>query len=187
MSDEERLEHLESTLENASPEPWYTMGDTETEVRLITADSIHLYTDQNVEQATFDAFFCQAARADVPWLIAEYRRLRAENANLKRLLDDANERAAQIEDWQVKCALLEVDRDKARGENAALAGERDRLREALQRLERCFQGDWPTIEIALRSNENAPHWLRGPVDDETRDAVVQARKCLGRMDTKEEV
>jgi len=45
----------------------------------------------------------------------EVERLRAENANLKRLLDDANERAAQIEDWQVKCALLEVDRDKAAG------------------------------------------------------------------------
>lgn len=59
----------------------------------------------------------------------EVERLRAENANLKRLLDDANERAAQIEDWQIKCALLEVDRDKARAENAALAGERDRLRE----------------------------------------------------------
>ena len=61
----------------------------------------------------------------------EVERLRAENANLKRLLDDANERAAQIEDWQVKCALLEVDRDKARGENAVLTAERDRLREAL--------------------------------------------------------
>lgn len=57
-------------------------------------------------------------------LRAEVERLRAENANLKRLLDDANERAAQIEDWQIKCALLEVDRDKARAENAALAGER---------------------------------------------------------------
>jgi len=80
-----------------------------------------------------------------------------------------------------------TEAERLRAENAALAGERDRLREALQRLERCFQGDWPTIEIALRSNENAPYWLRGPVDDETRDAVVQARKCLGRMDTKEEV
>jgi len=96
VSDEERLEHLESTLENASPEPWYTMGDTETEVRLITADSIHLYTDQNVEQATFDAFFCQAARADVPWLIAEYKRLRgevaaltAERDRLREALDNA--------------------------------------------------------------------------------------------------
>ena len=48
-------------------------------------------------------------------LLADVERLRAENANLKRLLDDANERAAQIEDWQVKCALLEVDRDKAAG------------------------------------------------------------------------
>ena len=52
-------------------------------------------------------------------MVGEYEplveRLRAENANLKRLLDDANERAAQIEDWQVKCALLEVDRDKAAG------------------------------------------------------------------------
>ncbi len=69
---------------------------------------------------------------DMRWLFTEVERLRAENANLKRLLDDANERAAQIEDWQIKCALLEVDRDKARAENAALAGERDRLREALE-------------------------------------------------------
>lgn len=47
-------------------------------------------------------------------VVAEIECLRAENANLKRLLDDANERAAQIEDWQIKCALLQVDRDKAR-------------------------------------------------------------------------
>lgn len=95
MSDEERLEHLESTLEDASPEPWYTMGSP-AEVRLITADGIHLYTNKYIEQATYDAFFCQAARADVPWLIAEYKRLRgevaaltAERDRLREALDNA--------------------------------------------------------------------------------------------------
>ena len=90
MSDEERLEHLESTLEDASPEPWYTMGSP-AEVRLITADGIHLYTNKYVEQATYDAFFCQAARADVPWLIAEYKRLRGEVAALTAERDGLRE------------------------------------------------------------------------------------------------
>ena len=96
MSDEERLEHLESTLEDASPEPWYTMGSP-AEVRLITADGIHLYTNKYVEQATYDAFFCQAARADVPWLIAEYKRLRGEVAALTAERDGLREAYCKVD------------------------------------------------------------------------------------------
>lgn len=56
-------------------------------------------------------------------------------------------------------------------------------RKALKRLLRSFQGDWPTISVAIDSTPVT--WVRLPVDDETRDAVVHARKLVRRSHSTE--
>lgn len=53
-------------------------------------------------------------------------------------------------------------------------------KDALERLLRAFQGDWPTIDVPVDppSRDRGAAWYRLPVDDETRDAIVHARKLL---------
>ena len=69
--------------------------------------------------------------------------------------------------------VLELER-----ELAECRKEREQWRPLLERLLRQFQGDWPTISVAVATVT----WVRLPVDDETRDAIVAARRAITEAD-----
>jgi hypothetical protein len=89
---EERLQQIKARVAASTPGPW----DVDAHYTLLSEEGDWLGDIASSSDA--DADFIACSREDVPWLLAEVERLRAENA--------------------------------------ALAGERDRLREALDAVER---------------------------------------------------
>ncbi len=53
-----------------------------------------------------------------------------------------------------------------------------RAEQALRRLLTHFVGDWPEIVVKRVCSGNAHSWTSSPVDDQTRDDVLFARRIM---------
>lgn len=104
--DETTLAAIEARAAAATPEPW-TLKRAEESDRQVWVSGAEVILDWGDP----DAAFIAAARSDVPALVAEVRRLTAENA---AWLDDKNRASAAI------IERLRAERDTARAERDAL-------------------------------------------------------------------
>jgi len=83
VRDADRLAEIEAREAAATPGPWH-LTDADTIVAPLTADTIADVWEPT--QASRNGAFIEAARADVPWLVAELKQARAEQAVAERQL-----------------------------------------------------------------------------------------------------
>jgi hypothetical protein len=122
MMDEQELAEIEERVHLATPEPWehlYVVADDypdedTSEVVHVTDDGwSHTLTYRNSGRFGFnDAEFIAAARANIPALIAEVRRLRAAGAyivgNAANLADcGVGDDCTQSDDMRAACAVFD--------------------------------------------------------------------------------
>ncbi len=154
MSENDRLAEIRKRCEAATPGPWNwdvqdeatmllgTEGLEAFEGAVLAVERCEHCRERDPENAPCswprlpNADFIEHSREDVPWLLAEAERLRAENAALRQERDAAESRAAYLD---VDRGLLEkaweqakADRLRLDGAVTALMAERDRLRAALR-------------------------------------------------------
>ena len=92
---EEELVEIEARAAAATPGPWEWNGGQFEDARLQWGDKFVLFASLYMPRGNWEAYvdvsdadmdFIAAARSDVPALVAEVRRLRAENDALRREL-----------------------------------------------------------------------------------------------------
>jgi hypothetical protein len=175
------LDAIRKRCEAATPGPWETWSVSGGEVKVLCGveertscsrsyrdggheicstdsmdydqDGISVDEDEALAKATADAEFIASARQDVPTLLDEVERLRAQNANLRGAMDaqDHREKAAGevcgIPYEEHGCDWPEVVADKI----VFLKSEVDRLRACVASVHREIDGldDYHTVEAGF--------------------------------------
>ncbi|GAA2485103.1 hypothetical protein GCM10010406_21700 [Streptomyces thermolineatus] len=134
----ERLDQTRARAEAATPGPWGTYRDLngaytiQARVRttahgMVTDGAVAEILADSDDQGYSDAQFIAEAREDVPFLLAEVERLRAERDALQTSFDTAirgfNASAIQIAELRDRVAELTAERDRARAAAVALEQE----------------------------------------------------------------
>jgi transglutaminase-like putative cysteine protease len=144
MTDTERLAEIREREQAATPGPWI-----EEDGFILTADGKNTVADFVPYSA--NSVFMAAARDDVPFLLAEVERL-------TRLLEGLTPGGSEFHGATDRCAEFARDRmggaarqvllrKAAEAEVERLTAERDRLREALVRLERDYSYNLTSYNI----------------------------------------
>lgn len=149
---DDELDRLEALAQAATPGPWERRFHDQNEVE--TRDGIRVATFNEARRDTWhNARFISAARAAVPALVAEVRRLRDEHKDCDAQLDGAMSALATATanpDWT---AVSPQVREQVRGEMDALRAENERLRGDVARLNAHVES---LVQIGYEANREWP-------------------------------